>query len=152
MKASAGGRFPFSRAPRQPVRVEDLPEEEQPLAVRPEGQTDEEYVRANFWIKLKTHAAKLPFLQEAVALYYCAIDPKTPKWAKAVAFGGLAYFILPIDVIPDIFVLVGWTDDAAILAGAIKTLSTKVKDEHRDKAKAWITGRKLVNGRTAGDS
>jgi len=149
MKPSANRRFRFSRAPQETVRVEDLPEEERRLALRPQGQTDEDYVRKNFWSKLKTHAAKIPFLQEAIALYYCAIDPKTPKWAKAVAFAGLAYFILPIDVIPDVFVVAGWTDDAAVLAGAIKTLSAKVRDEHRDKAKAWIAGRKQVNGRTA---
>ncbi|WP_082651905.1 YkvA family protein [Gorillibacterium timonense] len=147
MVQKKNGRFWFSRDKQEAEQAEETASQDVQL-IRQDGQSDEEYVRDHFWSKLKTHAAKLPFLQEALALYYCAIDPKTPTWAKAVAFSGLAYFILPIDAIPDIFIVAGWTDDAAILAGAIKTLSTKVKDEHRDKAKAWITGRKLVSGRT----
>lgn len=114
--------------------------------VRFEQQTDEDYVRGNFWNKLKQKGAtKIPFLLDAVALYYCALDTKTPKWAKAVAFGGLAYFILPIDVIPDMLVVVGWTDDAAILAASLKTLSTKVTEEHRLKARHWAGIRKEIN-------
>ena len=109
---------------------------------RQTSQNDEEYVRNNFWTKAKRYSSKIPFLKDAIALYYCAIDPKTPKWAKVVAFGGLAYFILPVDVIPDFLVIAGWTDDAAILAGALKALSSQVKDEHKDKARNWVSRQK----------
>ncbi|WP_040952951.1 YkvA family protein [Gorillibacterium massiliense] len=110
--------------------------------IRQEEQSDEEYVRTHFWSKLKSHTGKIPFLKDAIATYYAAVDPATPKWAKAVAFSGLAYFILPVDLIPDFLVVVGWTDDAAILAGALKTLSSKVTDNHREMAEVWIHGRK----------
>ena len=111
---------------------------------RQNGEGEEEYVRRNFWAKLKTVAGKIPFAADALAMYYAVKDPATPKWAKAIAISGLAYFILPMDVIPDFLVIAGWTDDAAILAGALKTLSTKVTDEHREKANAWIKGRKRL--------
>ncbi|MCL6459630.1 MAG: DUF1232 domain-containing protein [Gorillibacterium sp.] len=109
---------------------------------RNESQNDEDYVRNNFWAKVKRYSTKIPFLKDAVAIYYCAIDPKTPKWAKVIAFGGLAYFILPVDVIPDFLIIAGWTDDAAILAAALKTISSHVKDEHKDKASLWMSRKK----------
>lgn len=111
---------------------------------RQKGQDDETYVRRNFWSKVRRYSAKIPFLKDALALYYCAVDPKTSKWAKLIAFGGLAYFILPFDAIPDFLVVAGWTDDAAILAGVLKTLSTQVKDEHREKAKEWVSRKKRM--------
>ena len=39
---------------------------------------DQERVRTGFWRKLKRYAGKVPFLDEALAGYYCATDPKTP--------------------------------------------------------------------------
>ncbi|WNQ12638.1 YkvA family protein [Paenibacillus aurantius] len=121
--------------PAEPVRVDHQ-------LTRYEHQTDEEYVNANFWAKMKKSASKIPFMLDAVAMFYAATDPKTPKWAKAVAFGGLAYFILPIDVIPDFLLIAGWTDDAAILAATLKTLASRVTDEHRQKAREWADGEK----------
>ncbi|MEO3946873.1 YkvA family protein [Gorillibacterium sp. CAU 1737] len=143
-------RFPWKKE--QPSSNPPASSQEEKALVRHEGESDEEYVRHHFWSKLKAHAEQVPFLQDVIALFYCAMDPKTPKWAKAIAFSGLAYFILPIDAIPDVFLLAGWTDDAAILAGALKTLSSKVTNDHRDKAKAWISGRKLVQHGPAPES
>ncbi|MET1028943.1 MAG: hypothetical protein ABWY00_17365, partial [Dongiaceae bacterium] len=48
---------------------------------------DQKTVETGFWRKVRRLAAKLPFLDEAVAAYYCAIDPATPLQAKAVLFG-----------------------------------------------------------------
>ncbi|GIP40903.1 hypothetical protein J31TS4_41830 [Paenibacillus sp. J31TS4] len=97
----------------------------------------EAYVKEKFWGKMKRTFAKVPFALEAVALFYAATDPATPKKAKAIALAALAYFILPMDAIPDILLGVGWTDDAAIILGAVKTLAGHVTDEHKAKAKAW---------------
>ncbi len=73
---------------------------------RPRG-SDEAYVKRAFWPKLKRVAGKVPFLREALALYYCALDPETPLKAKAIAFAALAYFILPLDAIPDAIAALG---------------------------------------------
>jgi uncharacterized membrane protein YkvA (DUF1232 family) len=108
--------------------------------VRRDDQSDEQYVEDNFWMKVRKFAAEVPFVKKAVALYFCARDPKTPKWAKLAAYSALAYFILPIDVIPDPLIIAGWTDDAAILAGAIKALSSKLTPEHQEKARLWAQG------------
>lgn len=99
---------------------------------------DETLVKAKFSTKIKRLAGKISFLQDAAALYYCALDPRTEKWVKALAFSALAYFIIPLDALPDYLPLVGYTDDAGIILAALKKLADKVTDEHRAKAKAFL--------------
>lgn len=95
----------------------------------------EEHVRANFWRTVKRAAGRIPFMEELVAAYYCALDSKTPMRAKAILLGALAYFVLPIDVIPDFLVAVGFTDDVAVLTAAITTVSAHITPAHRAAAK-----------------
>lgn len=99
---------------------------------------DEILVKEKFEKKVKKLAGKIKFLQGAVELYYCAIDPKTERWVKILAFSALAYFIIPFDAIPDFIPITGYADDAAIILAAIKKLADKVTDEHRAKAKSLL--------------
>ena len=85
---------------------------------------DEETVRREFWRKLKRFAARLPFAEDLLAAYYCAFDRDTPFQVKAALIGALAYFVLPFDAMPDIMPLLGFADDAAILATALRIVST----------------------------
>lgn len=102
------------------------------------------YVEEGFWAKVKRHAAKVPFAKEVVTLYYCSTDPKTPLSAKATAVGALAYWILPIDLIPDFLPVVGFVDDATAVFLAYKALSGQITDEHRDKAEQFFVLNKDV--------
>ena len=99
---------------------------------------DELLVKKKFENKAKKLAGKIKFLQDAVELYYCAIDPKTETWIKVLAFSALAYFVIPLDAVPDYIPIVGYLDDAGIITSAIKKLSDKVTDEHRSKAKELL--------------
>ena len=67
--------------------------------------------------------------------YYCAFDKATPLPVKASLFGARAYFLLPTDVIPDVLPVLGFTDDAAMLAAAIKLMASHIRPEHRVAAK-----------------
>lgn len=100
---------------------------------------DEAKVRGGFWQKLKRVAAQLPFAEDLLAAYYCAMDRATPAYVRAVLFGALAYFILPADVVPDIVAVVGFTDDAAVLAAAIAAVRAHFRPEHRARARAALT-------------
>jgi len=102
-------------------------------------QHDQKTVEAGFWKKLRRVASKLPFLDELLAAYYCAIDPATPLRVKAVLFGALAYFVMPVDLIPDFIAWFGFTDDAAVLFAAIRSVAGSIKPEHRDQARASLT-------------
>ena len=57
---------------------------------------------------------------------------------QAALLGALAYFVLPFDVIPDMMPVLGFTDDAAVLATALKLVASHMRPEHRDAAKAAI--------------
>ncbi|WP_152391988.1 YkvA family protein [Paenibacillus guangzhouensis] len=104
----------------------------------PYSQENEELVKKNFWTKTKKFAGKIPFTKDAVAMYYCAVDAKTPLWAKGIAFGALAYFISPMDAIPDVLVGLGFTDDAAVIVAGIKAISSQITDEHREQAEKFL--------------
>jgi|GEM_PF-958305 Uncharacterized conserved protein len=96
------------------------------------------YVNKGFWSKMKKYASKVPFSKEAVAMYYCAMDPNTPTKVKVTAIGALAYWILPIDLVPDFFPIVGYGDDATAIFVAYKAISSHITDEHRDRAEAFF--------------
>ena len=99
---------------------------------------DRENVRKRFWIKLKKVAAKLPFAEDLLAAYYCAFDKQTPRHVQAALLGAIAYFILPFDFIPDVMPVLGFTDDAAILATAIRLVATHITEDHREAARAAL--------------
>ncbi len=101
-------------------------------------QRDKARVEARFWDKLRQHIRRIPFVDEAVAGYYCAVDPATPLQVKAVLYGALAYFVLPFDLLPDFVALLGFTDDAAVLYATIRTVSPHINDSHRARARAAI--------------
>lgn len=94
----------------------------------------EKSVRAKFWPKMKRVMRQIPFARDVVAAYYCAIDPDTPARAKGILFAALGYFILPIDIIPDMLVVVGFTDDIAVLTAALAMIRTHIKMEHYEAA------------------
>ena len=99
---------------------------------------DRESVRKRFWIKLKRVAAKLPFTEDLLAAYYCAFDKETPRHVQVALMGALAYFILPFDFIPDMMPVLGFTDDAAILATAIRLVASNITEDHREAARAAL--------------
>ncbi len=100
--------------------------------------SQEDKVRKNFWPKVKSALARLPFAEDVLAAYYCAFDGATPLKVKGILIAALAYFILPFDVIPDFILGLGFTDDAAILFGAIAAVRGHINQSHRDKARATL--------------
>ncbi|MBN8803089.1 MAG: hypothetical protein ABS96_00055 [Lysobacteraceae bacterium SCN 69-123] len=98
------------------------------------------YSDASFWGKAKSHAksAGKSAMEPALKMYYAAQDPETPAWAKAVIYSALGYFILPLDVIPDITPVAGYSDDVAVLAAALAATAANIKDVHVTKAKETL--------------
>lgn len=92
-------------------------------------------VRRAFWPKFRRFAARLPFAEDLVAAYFCAFDRDTPRHVQVALMGALAYFVLPFDVVPDMMPLIGFTDDAAVLATAIKLVSAHIGPQHREAAR-----------------
>ena len=99
---------------------------------------NEETVRRGFWQKIRKAAGKIPFIDEVVAGYFCAIDRSTPVRVRTAIFGALAYFILPIDVIPDFILGTGFTDDIAVLWATLTTVRSHILPRHREAARAAL--------------
>lgn len=96
---------------------------------------DEESLKQRFWDKLKRVAGKIPFAEDLLAAFYCATDSKTPSRVKLILLGAIAYFILPLDAVSDLLPLIGFADDAAVLAAAITQVAGSITEEHRAKAR-----------------
>ncbi|MFN7106941.1 YkvA family protein [Brevundimonas sp. PWP3-1b1] len=97
-------------------------------------KVNEARVTRGFWPKITRTAARIPFADQALAAWYAARDPQTPMAAKGMIFAGLAYFVLPVDAIPDIFAGIGYTDDAAVITAVLAMVGANIKRRHRDKA------------------
>jgi uncharacterized membrane protein YkvA (DUF1232 family) len=100
--------------------------------------SDEAGLRRKFWRKLKREAASIPFLEDALTAHYCAFDRQTPLYVKVVLVGAIVYFVVPDDLIPDSIPLIGYADDAAVLAAAFKLVSSHIKPEHRHAAQRML--------------
>jgi uncharacterized membrane protein YkvA (DUF1232 family) len=96
---------------------------------------DEKNVRDKFWRTARKAARHIPFMEEVVGAYYCALDKQTPLRAKGILLAALAYFVLPVDAIPDVIFGIGFTDDIAVLTAAIAAVRSNITPAHRLAAK-----------------
>ena len=97
-----------------------------------------------FWGKLSQYAktAGSEVIEKSLWLYYSAKNPETPLWAKTTIYGALGYFISPIDAIPDLIPVAGYTDDLGVLVAAVAAvasyINTDVKSQTSKKMADWF--------------
>ena len=103
------------------------------------ARVNEQRVTRGFWPKMRRVATKIPFAGDALSIWFCARDPATPAGAKAMMMAGLAYFVLPTDAVPDFLAVVGFTDDAAVIAALLAIVGKNLMPRHKAEA------RKLLN-------
>ena len=60
-------------------------------------------------------------------------------FTKLAMLGTLLYVFFPIDVIPDFLVIIGWTDDAAVVYLLLRRILTEL-----ERYKAWKSPLKLI--------
>jgi uncharacterized membrane protein YkvA (DUF1232 family) len=71
----------------------------------------------------------------AVLVAYYAVQSDALSFSdKAKLYGALGYFILPVDLIPDTILAMGYTDDMAALLYVLRTVSTNITPETKRKA------------------
>ena len=100
---------------------------------------NENNIRENFWRTAKRAARHVPFMEDVVAAYYCALDKETPLRVKGILFAALGYFILPADAIPDVIFGLGFTDDIAVLTAALAAVRAHLKPAHFAAAKEALS-------------
>lgn len=80
-------------------------------------------------------AAGKQVLEPALTMYCAARDKATPAWARTAIYGALGYFIFPVDAIPDLIPIAGYSDDLGVLAAALAVVAAHIKTAHKKRAK-----------------
>src|SRR5665647_535041 len=101
----------------------------------PDDSDSERSLRRSVWRKVRRVAARIPFAEDLLAAYYCAFDRATPLQVRATLIGALAYFVLPLDAIPDVLPVLGFTDDAVRRATTAKLMARQRRPAHREAAR-----------------
>ena len=102
------------------------------------GVMPQAFDERSFWMIVKRYANRGSFVPNAVALYHCMIDEATPVAASATIAFALAYFVIPMDAVPDWIPVSGLVDDGTVLAMTLAIVRAHVTDEHRRKAQEWL--------------
>ena len=109
------------------------------------------YEEKQFWKKLSDFALQIGSkgVYYALLLYFVMVDPQTPFAQKAIIAGALGYLILPIDLIPDFIVGVGFSDDIGALYAALQAVQVSITETHRHQAKerfqSWFPTASIPN-------
>ena len=81
----------------------------------------------------KSAGASLVYL--VLLLYYVVTDSKLPLKDRAIIYGALGYFILPVDLIPDAMPIVGFSDDMAAVIAALNAIKGNITPEAKSRAR-----------------
>ena len=98
------------------------------------------YSEDGLWDKIKGTAKKAGanLIYEVLQLFYVAKNPNVPMKIRAAMVAPLGYFISPVDLIPDLTPVVGYSDDAAVIAMAIAFAHAYIDDDIRQQAKEQL--------------
>ncbi len=108
-----------------------------------EQEKQAQKIRSRFWPVFRKAMRQVPLGRDVVAGFFCAMDPASPTRVRAALLGALAYFVLPVDVIPDFLALVGFGDDITILAATIALVRSNITREHYAKADAALADEQM---------
>lgn len=137
------GLTSMSEEAKPPYGLEPLPASAAlvPYAVR----VNATLVRRGFWPKIRRVAASVPFAEDAVALWFCALDKETPTSTKALLLGALAYFVAPRALRPRRLPIPGLNlaDEAAVIAAALALARRAIQPRHRDAARIAVMRMKV---------
>ena len=87
-------------------------------------------------------------LYKAVQLWFVMQKPDVPAATKAVIMGALGYLIAPLDFLPDLMPVLGYTDDLVAITFALIKVQGYIDDEVERKSKkllAKIFGEEAVS-------
>lgn len=104
---------------------------------------EKEFSEDGLWEKIASVAKKagIKVVYYALLLFYALKSENVTMSDKALIIGALGYFILPLDLIPDFLVSVGYGDDLAVMWGLIKKLDCideLVKSQAQEKLTEWF--------------
>ncbi|NRB64536.1 MAG: DUF1232 domain-containing protein [Saprospiraceae bacterium] len=95
------------------------------------------FSESKFWRFLERRGKSLSqvTIYSALLLFYAYRRKDTPGWAKRIVLGSLGYLLMPLDAIPDLSPLIGYTDDIGVLSFGIVTIAAYINSDVRRLAK-----------------
>lgn len=77
-------------------------------------------------------------LYKAVQLWFVMQKPDVPAGTKAVIMGALGYLIAPLDFLPDLLPVLGYTDDLVAITFALIKVQGYIDEEVERKSKKLL--------------
>lgn len=99
------------------------------------------YNEASFKDKLTRYGKLIGIgaLYKAVQLWFVLQKPDVPASTKAVIMGALGYLIAPLDFLPDLMPVFGYTDDLVAITLALIKVQGYIDEEVERKSKKLLT-------------
>ncbi|MDR1729298.1 MAG: DUF1232 domain-containing protein [Prevotellaceae bacterium] len=90
--------------------------------------------------KLKKVAQKAgaKVVYSVLLLFYVLVDGNVSIKDRAIIIGALGYFIFPVDLMPDLMLALGYTDDLAMVLFSIGKIRKSITPEIELKAKSKL--------------
>jgi len=90
--------------------------------------------------KIKHISSSLLYV--ALLMYYAFKRKETPAWAKRIVMGAFVYLFSPIDAIPDLAPIIGYTDDMGVMFYGLVLIAAYINHDVRASAlhtlESWI--------------
>lgn len=77
-------------------------------------------------------------LYKVVQLWYVLQRDDVPKSTKALIMGALGYLIAPLDFLPDLTPILGYSDDMVAVTFAMLRIQGYINDDIREKARTFL--------------
>ncbi len=97
-------------------------------------------VAQGFWPKMRRVVSRVPFAEDAVAAWFCAMDGDTPLRVRGLLLAALAYFVMPFDLVPDMLLGIGFGDDLTVIVSTVTLLAANIQPRHREAARRVLDG------------
>ncbi|WP_413731120.1 MULTISPECIES: YkvA family protein [unclassified Shewanella] len=100
----------------------------------------ENFNEESFWDKVIKFCKDIgkDGIEQVFRLYYALDSEKCGTKEKTIIYGALAYLVSPIDLIPDLTPVLGYTDDLALIASALIAVANCIDDKVKAKAAAKV--------------
>lgn len=111
-------------------KVADMSDRAAKAVVEKSDDLAKAFSESGMWDKIKNVAkqAGITVIYPVLVLFELTKSPDVPIEKKAIIFGALGYFILPVDLIPDVVPGVGFADDAAALTTCLKMVLENITE------------------------
>jgi uncharacterized membrane protein YkvA (DUF1232 family) len=95
-------------------------------------------VERGLWQKLLRFAGRVPFAEDIAAAWFCVIDPATPGRVRGMVLIALAWFALPASFMPEFLIVLGFTDDVAVMAITARMVRRHIRERHYKRARETL--------------